>query len=87
MKNRATLHVMSVTTGSAERDPNNMEKSILSILVGLGSITIAVFNRDFYWRKGWFSGEKPAPRWAGQSLFGLVGAALIVYGFAHLIAD
>lgn len=64
-----------------------MDKSILSILLGLGSIAIAVFNRGFYWRKGWFSGEKPAPRWVGQSMFGLLGAALIIYGLAHLIAD
>jgi hypothetical protein len=49
------------------------------MLAGLGSMAVAVFNRRFYWLKGWFAGDKPAPLWVGRVLFGTIG---ILFFFA-----
>lgn len=64
-----------------------MTKSILFLILGLGSIALAFGNGEFYWLKGWFAGEKPAPRWAGRLLFGVIGVVFLLFGLARLVAN
>ena len=54
--------------------------AVVSIIAGGASVVVAFVNRRFYWRKGWMSGDKAAPRWVGRLLFGLIGALLILVG-------
>jgi hypothetical protein len=42
-------------------------------------------NKRFYWRKGWFSGDKEAPRWVGRLLFIGIGAVCILVGLRFFI--
>ncbi len=60
-------------------------KAVFLIIVGCALGIVAVLNEDFYWRKGWLSGEKAAPVWVGRLLFGLAGAVCILVGITHLM--
>lgn len=60
-------------------------KAITSILIGSAAWAVALLNRKFYWRKGWFSGEKEAPGWIGRLFFASVGTLFIFFGAAHLL--
>lgn len=60
-------------------------KAVCLIVVGCALAIVAVLNQHFYWRKGWFSGEIEAPRWAGRLAFGFVGALCILVGITHLL--
>jgi len=55
------------------------------ILAGCIAVTVGLINKRFYWRKGWFSGDKEAPRWVGRLLFIGVGAGLILVGLRFFI--
>ena len=60
-------------------------EDVCLIVAGCAMGMVAALNKHFYWRKGWFSGDKEAPRWAGRLLFGVLGAVFIVLGIARLL--
>jgi hypothetical protein len=59
----------------------------LSAIAGLAFISIAVFNRKFYWLKGWMSGDKPAPLWFGRIMFGGLGLLFFLIGTYNLLSQ
>jgi len=59
-------------------------QAALFMIAGLLGVTVAVFNRQFYWRKGWFAGGKPAPLWFGRLLFGIIGVVFFLVGAGGL---
>jgi hypothetical protein len=63
---------------------NSPVEAGIAIVAGVASLAIAFLNPRFYWRKGWMSGDKPAPRWAGGLLFGIFGVLAIAVGVRDL---
>jgi hypothetical protein len=60
-------------------------EALVAIFADVVSVGVAIFNRKFYWRKGWLSGDKEAPHWIGRLLFGVVGVLLILVGFRFFL--
>jgi len=56
----------------------------IAIMAGIASLAIALLNQRFYWKKGWMSGDKLAPRWVGRLLFGIFGVVAILVGVRDL---
>jgi hypothetical protein len=63
-----------------------LREAVILLFMGIISLGIAIFNRKFFWRKGWFSGDQPAPRWVGAVIFGLVGIAFILVSLTYLLS-
>ena len=59
--------------------------AIFTLVSGIAAIGIATFSDSFYWRKGWLSGKKAAPRWVGRAIFGLGGTLFILVGLKYLL--
>jgi hypothetical protein len=57
------------------------------VAIGVGCIMgmIALRAKHFYWRKGWNSGDKEAPRWVGRLLFGVIGGLFLLFGLRHIL--
>jgi hypothetical protein len=60
-------------------------EAVVAIFAGAVSVGVAIFNRKFYGRKGWLSGDKEAPRWVGRLLFEILGVLLILVGFRFFL--
>jgi len=63
----------------------NANTAAVGILAGCIAVIVGLMNKHFYWTKGWFSGDKEAPRWAGRLLFVVVGTLLILLGLRFFI--
>jgi hypothetical protein len=59
-------------------------ESVILIVAGVASSLVAVLNQHFQWRKGWFSGDKPAPTLVSRLMFGAVGLLFVVVGVRDL---
>jgi hypothetical protein len=63
----------------------NATTAALGILAGCVAVIVGLMNKRFYWRKGWFSGDKESPRWVGRLLFIGIGAVCILVGLRFFI--
>jgi hypothetical protein len=60
-------------------------KAVFLIVAGCAMEAVAALNQHFYWCKGFYSGDKEAPRWVGRLLFAFIGAVSIIVGLTHLL--
>lgn len=63
-------------------------KGVLAIVIGIAAIVVGLVNKQFYAAKSMYSaGEpgKPVPRWAGRTLFIVVGIIFIFGGISLLV--
>ena len=63
----------------------NAATAALGMLAGCVAVVVGLINKHFYWRKGWFSSDKAAPRWVGRLLFIGIGAVCILVGLRFFI--
>jgi hypothetical protein len=57
----------------------------IGIVVGGWAVVVGLVSKQFYRLKGWSSGDKKAPRWAGRLLFVIVGGCLVLVGLRYFI--
>ena len=72
--------VFGFTTGG-----NEVTTALIAIVAGFVMELVAFLYPTFYWRKGWYTGDKEAPKWIGRLLFGGIGALFILVGFKQLV--
>jgi len=62
-------------------------KAIIALVAGMASLIFAFFCKRFYYAKG-VNGVtlgRPAPRWFGRLLFGVIGVVFVVVGINYLV--
>ena len=59
-------------------------EAFVLILGGAVFLTMAIFQKRFYWKKGISAGGE-APRWVGRVICGIVGLAFLLVGFRFVL--